>query len=115
MTKVEILHEKALDIAEEAFLLKKKGRDTEAIIFFCKALELETKAASFFPLNPNSEPTRSILYSSAASLAFHAKKFKEAQRLVYQGLAGYPPVPIENELKELNEQINFEFQNYSVK
>ncbi len=108
MSQIEILHEEAMDIAEEAFRQRRKGNSEKAIRLFSQALELESQAASTFLPEKASEPTRSVLYRSAASLAFHAKKYQFAQRLIAQGLSGYPPSEIETELKDLYEQVNFE-------
>ena len=52
------------------------------------------------PDGANSEPTRSILYRSAAWLALDANLPHEAIRLAERGLAGSPPPAIAVELEE---------------
>lgn len=107
MSKVEQLHNQAMDLAEDAFIAKRKGDGKEAIRLFSEALDFEKKAASFFPPNEESEPTRSILYRSAASIAYNSGDYETADRLIAFGLSGYPPIEIKNELKNLYEDINF--------
>ncbi|MCP4111394.1 MAG: hypothetical protein GY749_38670 [Desulfobacteraceae bacterium] len=107
MQNIEKLHTKAMDLAEEAFFAQKKGDHSKAVNLFKKALKVEEKAANLLPLVKNSEPTRSILYRSAASIAYHAGEYELADRLIANGLSGYPPNEIKNELKNLYEDINF--------
>ena len=64
-----------------------------------KALQLESKAASLVPLEL--EPTRSVLYRSAASLALEAGKPAEARELAAEGLRGQPPMELREELLAL--------------
>ena len=54
------------------------------------------------------EPTRSVLFRSAASLAIDCKEYLEAERLIGEGLAGNPPPDIRIELRELYEQSHFQ-------
>jgi hypothetical protein len=68
----------------------------------------EAQAAELIPEGKSSEPTRSILYRSAASLAYQCKEFSIAVRLIAKGLSGFPTPQIEQELKDLYEQISFE-------
>lgn len=96
-----------MDIAEEAFLAQKKGDAPRAIELFSKALEYEHKAAGLLFINANNEPTRSILYRSSAALAQNCKQFDLAERLIANGLAGFPPSEIKEELKNLYEDVNF--------
>lgn len=66
----------------------------------------EAQTANLLPEGPNSEPTRAILYRSAASLAYQCQEFQVAQRLIAKGLSGYPPPQIEQALKTLYEQVD---------
>lgn len=96
-----------MDLAESAFLLKKKGNEEEAVKQFCEALKLEQEAADAISIGKENEPTRSILYRSAAALAQHSRNHELAERLIANGLAGYPPPEIREELKNLYEDIDF--------
>ncbi len=53
------------------------------------------------------EPTRSILFRSAASLAVESGEALEAERLIGVALAGYAHEEIREELRDLYETINF--------
>lgn len=108
MSTVNELHVKAVDLAEEAFLLKKSGKLEEAKQIFLEALIIEEKAAFMLPPEADSEPTRSIIFRSAASLAFNSGDLEKADWLIANGLAGYPPFVIAEELKNLYEEVNFQ-------
>ena len=113
MKTVNDLHPKAMDLAEEAFRLREKNQHKRALELFVKALELEREAALLLPPIEESEPSRSILFRSAASLAFNGENYEEAERLVAHGLSGYPPIEIKEELKNLYEDINFQRHLYA--
>ena len=107
METIKDLHQKAMNLAEEAFIAQRNGDDIKANELFSKSLLLEQKAAEQLPLNIDSEPTHSILYRSAASLAYNCKEYELADRLIAIGLSGYPPADIKEELKNLYEDVNF--------
>jgi len=107
MPNIKELHRQAMDLAEDGFLAKKKGDETKSLSLFSQALELEEMAAESLELCEESEPTRSILYRSAASLAFNIGDFRLCDRLIARGLSGFPPEEIEEELKNLYEDVNF--------
>ena len=68
MSTIEKWHKTAMELADEAFEMARQGYNDGAKKQFWQALEREERAAA----QADSEPTRSILYRSAASLAFHA-------------------------------------------
>lgn len=107
MSTVSELHLQAMDIAEDAFLQQRQGNFDLALHMFQQALQLEQDAA--FMLDPiqENEPSRSVLFRSAASLAFNARNFDIAEKLVAQGLIGYPPPEISEELKDLFDELTF--------
>jgi hypothetical protein len=107
MTTVQDLHPKAMDLADEAFRLQRTGRTREAQPLFKQALDLEREAALLLPATQESEPSRAILFRSAAALAYNAEDYEEAERLIAYGLSGFPPSEIKEELKNLYEDINF--------
>lgn len=96
-----------MDIAEEAFFAKRRGEEVTAVELFSKALTLELEAANSLTIHIKNEPTRSILFRSSAALAQNANQFELAERLIANGLAGFPPPEIKEELKNLYEDINF--------
>ncbi len=105
MRNVRPLHNKAMELAEKAFDLQKKGDAKQAKNYFREAYELEREAALLVPIDEANEPSRSVLFRSAGSLALNAELYRDAERMVSQGLLGYPPYEIAAELRELFEEI----------
>lgn len=108
MKRVKSLHNKAIEIAELAFKLKREGKIDISIKEFYKAFKIEREAADLIPIDKKNEPSRSILYRSAGSLALNANLFIEAEKMVANGLLGFPPKEVADELRDLFDQINFE-------
>jgi hypothetical protein len=98
LTNVSRLHETAMAFAEQA-LLSPDSRQAGKL--FRSAFEHERKAAELLGGAYDYEPTRSVLYRSAATLARDCRDFSEAKRLIQEGLMGNPPGNIAAELKEL--------------
>ncbi len=92
------LHQAAMKLAERAFSLE-GAPGSQAL--FRSALEKERRAAELWSETSGLEPTRSVLYRSAASLAWNCQDYSEAERLARTGLAGDPPADIAEELGEL--------------
>lgn len=99
--KVDQLHEKAMALAEKAFMLKKSQKNLESYTAYLKAFELEKEAAMLLVEDFELEPTRSVLFKGAASLAYNCKQLREAERMIGFGLSGTPPVQIAQELRDL--------------
>jgi hypothetical protein len=95
------LHTRAMDVAETAFLHRFRGNDTEAHQLFVEAYALEKEAALALEHELKAEPTRSVLFRSAASLALNAGAFQEAERMIFLGLLGEPPHEIAEEMRDL--------------
>jgi len=72
---------------------------------FRSAFEHERKAANLLEDDLDCEPTRSVLYRSAATLARDCHDYGEARRLIQKGLMGRPPDDIAEELRELLELV----------
>jgi hypothetical protein len=98
LAKVSRLHETAMSFAEQALL---SPDPRQAGKLFRSAFEEERKAAELLEGAYDYEPTRSVLYRSAATLARDCQDFSEAKRLIREGLTGNPPGNIVAELKEL--------------
>lgn len=113
MSEVRDLHNEAMDLAQMAVIARFENREKEAEKYTQMALDLEQKAAEQIPENKSSEPTRSILYRSSASLAYQCQNYDLAKRLIAKGLSGFPSPQIERELNELYNTINFE-HHYSL-
>lgn len=108
------VHRKAMILAQDAYVSQLKGDEATALSLYEAAFELEREAALSLVSDESKEPTRSVLFRSAASLAVKCKKFREAEKMVAFGLAGNPPEEIANELRDLYEDVNF-FRHLELK
>ncbi len=89
-----------MEIADEAFMAKRLGDIERAKNLFLQAFELEFNIAQ----QATTEPSRSVLFRSAATLALHAEQYREAERVAAMGLSGNPPPEIANELRDILEE-----------
>ena len=101
------LHNHSMDLAETAVVARLQGDDEKAATLFQQAFELELKAAETLRSQLEVEPTRSILYRSAASLALDCGDWQQAEHLIVIGLSGYPPTEIADEMRDLLRQTLF--------
>jgi hypothetical protein len=99
--QVNELHEKAMKIAQAAFVARMQGELENVKQLSSQAFEYERKAAMLLLNDFDIEPTRSVLFRSAASLALNFKDYREAERMIALGLLGNPPPEILEELREL--------------
>lgn len=106
MSKLQEIHKKAMDLAEQADLARLRGNTAQVQEFLHQALALESKAAQMVADDLTAEPTRAVLHRSAASLAIECGEVQAAEKLIARALAGTPPQDIEAELKDLFLQIN---------
>jgi ankyrin repeat protein len=100
------VHRKAMLLAQDAHVAQFEGDNTSALPLFSAAFDLEREAALDLTDDLAKEPTRSVLFRSAASLAMNCGRFEEGQAMVKMGLAGNPPHEIAEELREVSEKIN---------
>jgi hypothetical protein len=100
----KIWHDKAMNLSQDALVLKLSGQ-MGFLEMYAEAFEYEQNAALFYVNMLDKEPTRSVLFRSAASLAIECNKFSDAERLIEKGLSGNPPEMIAVELKALRDQI----------
>ena len=108
MEKIEALHNQAMDLAEKAIIFRIRKRIDESIDVFNEAFLLEKEAAMLLKDLYEFEPSRSIMFRSAASLALNARLFRDAEKMIAIGLSGNPSESIADELRNLYENINFE-------
>jgi hypothetical protein len=108
MKEVNILHKQAMACADQAEEAKRNGRVDEYIAFTQKAFQYEAEAARRVANEISFEPTRSVLFRSAAALALECKQLREAERLIAAALAGQPPTEIAEELRDLLEDVYFQ-------
>ncbi|MFP9113720.1 hypothetical protein ACLI1A_07240 [Flavobacterium sp. RHBU_3] len=95
------LHREALTKFKEANLEKKNGNKGLYKQLIEEAFDLEKKAAELLIDEKQIEPTRSVLFRSAANLALLCNRFEEAKRLAELGLEGSPFIELKNELEEI--------------
>jgi hypothetical protein len=99
--QVNDLHEKAMKIAQAAFVARMQGELENVKQLSYQAFEYERKAAMLLLNDYDVEPTRSVLFRSAASLALNFEDYREAECMIALGLLGNPPPEILAELREL--------------
>jgi hypothetical protein len=100
------LHREAMRYAQDAIVADAKGDKTAAFSLYEQAFALEKEAANLFILAFEKEPTRSVLFRSAASLAMNCNQYEEAKKMIHLGLAGNAPEEIVGELLQLSKQID---------
>ena len=104
MENMRSQHREAMRYAEQAKIADLDGEDVEARRLARLAFELEREAAQTLLHRLRVEPTRSVLFRSAATLALECGEMDEARLLAFQGLAGFPPKEIAAELREILEE-----------
>ncbi|MCB0553303.1 MAG: hypothetical protein KDD02_07110 [Phaeodactylibacter sp.] len=105
MSDIQHLHKEAMAIVHEAFTAQKAG-DSERYLELTHAAYEQEKAAAWLLFQKlDAEPTRSVLFRSAAQLAFNCGKIREAEQLIAAALAGNPPLEILAELRQLNRKV----------
>jgi len=103
------LHQRAMEFADQAYIARKRGDTARAVNLAREALQIEIKAAEKLPPLAESEPTRSILYRGAASLAYQAKEFQLALKLIREGQTPYAPEEILADLEILHQDVRLAF------
>jgi hypothetical protein len=107
MNSIRELHKKAMDLADLALAAKYQSDLESFEKLSTEAYNYELQAAESVRNDLSAEPTRSVLYRSAASLAIDCKRFPEAVRLIEIALGGNPPHDIAEELRDLREVAGF--------
>jgi hypothetical protein len=107
MSDAQTTHEEAMRLAERAEIARIEGNTPLAEELTKRAFEMEREAAQVLFERVEVEPTRSVLFRSAAVLALESGYPEEAERLAAQGLGGHPPDEIAAELREIMEETAF--------
>lgn len=94
-----------MEWADKAFAADRSGDHESASQSFRRAFECERAATTLVEGIVGSEPTRSILFRSAASLALKCGELEEAKRLAIAGLSGCPSSEISEELNQVLAQL----------
>lgn len=106
MSMICELHDKAMLLMSMAFSMK-EAHDIDTCAKFLLACEYESEAAFMIDKTPETEPSRGMLFLGAASLAWHGQDFDLAERLVAEGLSGYPAPAAQHDLRRLYDDIKF--------
>lgn len=96
-----------MELRDRADLAGLSGPPEAAEELLVQAFSKEREAARRLTNNLGSEPSRSVLFRSAAALAMKCGRLREAEQLVCEGLAGNPPDEIAEELRDLFDEINY--------
>jgi hypothetical protein len=105
--RVQILHGEAMLLADDGAAAQRKGDREAARVAYHAAMTKEAEAARICNC-AGAEPSRSVLYRSAANLALECGEHREAERLAAEGLAGTPPEQIAEELRSVLERAQAE-------
>ena len=95
------LHELAMLLADRAEQARRGGNAELYRSLSREAMDHESGAARLLVDELEIEPTRGVLFRSAATLALQAGEIQDAERLALLGLAGNPPAVIEEELRDV--------------
>ena len=106
MSRVDELHNKAMDLAELALMQRLRGNSEGELPLSHQALELELAAIG--ELGEYIEPTFSVLHRSAGTLALRCKEYIQAEKIACAALAKEPPPEIAEELRDLLTQATFQ-------
>lgn len=98
---IDALHREAMELVEQAHIENFRGNPLGAQVVFQTALLKEREAAELLREVRDYEPTRSVLFLGAASLASKCGDDPEARRLAREGLRGSPSREVERDLKDL--------------
>lgn len=109
--KTEQLHDSAMSFVDEAIIARRRKDAILASQLMQEALVKEIEAAELVEPYNDFEPTRGILFRSAASIAMECGELRTAEKLICKGLSGEPPEYLMKELRELYEQVNLSEQS----
>ena len=101
----EQVHDKAMLLSQDAFVLAAYGKEDEAIPLYIQAFELEREAALSLLNRADLEPTRSVLFRSAAALAKNCHRYRDSEKMIGHGLAGNPPDYVAEQMREIYDDI----------
>lgn len=99
--RIDQLHDEAMTKAQESMLARFNGNAADVERLNREAFELELQAAMLLKDAFEYEPTRSVYFRSAATLARNLGCYWEAACLASLGLSGNPPDEIAMELREV--------------
>jgi hypothetical protein len=105
MKDIRLIHNEAIEQAKKANVCLENKEQDNYLTLIEKAYILEQEAAMELVLKTEAEPTRSVLFRSAANLAYLCGKYTEANRLIHFALTGSPFSELKEELLELQNKV----------
>lgn len=107
MSEVRDLHKKAMALVNDANQARESENFHIAKELLKKALVIESQAAMTLFNNFKAEPTRSVLFRSAATIAYNCEEYETAERMVHCGLSSSNvPLEIKEELNKIKEELD---------
>ena len=113
--RTESLHREAMLLVQQSLVVRNQGEKSTADSLLAKAFELELEAAMTLASEFDTEPARSILFRSAAALAVDCGLWKDAEKLIYFGLAGSVPEMIQKQFFTLFEKLLKQHEGQSLR
>ncbi len=104
MKDIHEIHRKAMTLIKSAKIALEKGDNESYMIGATEAFNYEREAALELISEFDAEPTRSVLFRSAANIAYNIGLFDESCKLAHQGLAGNPYYETIEELSDILEK-----------
>jgi hypothetical protein len=105
--QVASLHRQAMEHADAALYFQSHGDFAHFLDETRLAAALEEEAANLLPCSQASEPTRTVLLRSAATLALRCNELERAERLAAMALLGFGPDGLKEEVRDVLEQVHF--------
>jgi cytoskeletal protein CcmA (bactofilin family) len=94
-------HARAMELADQADVLERRGLEAQSIQVYQRALAEAEAAVRSSTEGGAGVKTLSALYRSAASLAMDSREWRKAQDLIERASEMLPPDLVEDELKNL--------------
>lgn len=91
LEEAEVHHEEAMDLIEKSIMAKFRDNDEEKMKEFQYEAYLKAVQAANILRETFIEPSRAILFRSAASIAMLVGKYNEMMEMTRLGLLGNPP------------------------
>jgi hypothetical protein len=107
MNPIKKLHREAMNLLDYSELARIKGMPDEARDLLWEAYQNEYEAAQMMRERTDAEPTRSLLFRGAASLAMRTNFWREAEKLICMGLSGDAPNEIVEDLRDLLDEVAY--------
>lgn len=118
MDEIRLKHNEAMDLAQMAQIVSRRGEAEQAEVMFNQAFQKERDAAIMAYHSQHPQPGLSILLQSAAHLAVTCKQPREAEKLIGLALSGDAPSEIRHDLRILLASLDLstekEYETYAI-